>query len=123
MEQDQTGRSARLLRRADHRMVQAVNFDDRTRTWQLVMTGHNLQHVTLGTQADMARLLDLNPSISHLTLEIGDDRVHIARDWPSDQYEEADRLIDRSEEHTSELQSPMRISYAVFCLKKKKNKQ
>src|SRR3546814_4637459 len=40
----------------------------------------------------------------------------------------ADRLVaqvrhdavDRSEEHTSELQSLMRISYAVFCLKKKK---
>src|SRR3546814_10113104 len=30
---------------------------------------------------------------------------------------------ERSEEHTSELQSLMRISYAVFCLKKKKNKQ
>src|SRR3546814_11527939 len=29
----------------------------------------------------------------------------------------------RSEEHTSELQSLMRISYAVFCLKKKKNQQ
>src|SRR3546814_3728329 len=29
----------------------------------------------------------------------------------------------RSEEHTSELQSLMRISYAVFCLKKKQNKQ
>src|SRR3546814_5648316 len=29
-------------------------------------------------------------------------------------------LRDRSEEHTSELQSLMRISYAVFCLKKKK---
>src|SRR3546814_2167320 len=28
------------------------------------------------------------------------------------------RLCDRSEEHTSELQSLMRISYAVFCLKK-----
>src|SRR3546814_2457075 len=28
--------------------------------------------------------------------------------------------VDRSEEHTSELQSLMRISYAVFCLKKKK---
>src|SRR3546814_2827098 len=28
----------------------------------------------------------------------------------------------RSEEHTSELQSLMRISYAVFCLKKKKNR-
>src|SRR3546814_6631541 len=36
-------------------------------------------------------------------------------DWP-------DRL-SRSEEHTSELQSLMRISYAVFCLKKKKTKK
>src|SRR3546814_6509728 len=31
------------------------------------------------------------------------------------------RHASRSEEHTSELQSLMRISYAVFCLKKKKN--
>src|SRR3546814_9570290 len=31
--------------------------------------------------------------------------------------------FDRSEEHTSELQSLMRISYAVFCLKKQKNQQ
>src|SRR3546814_4249862 len=30
------------------------------------------------------------------------------------------RFVDRSEEHTSELQSLMRISYAVFCLKKTK---
>src|SRR3546814_9848967 len=30
------------------------------------------------------------------------------------------RFVGRSEEHTSELQSLMRISYAVFCLKKKK---
>src|SRR3546814_1734371 len=30
---------------------------------------------------------------------------------------------DRSEEHTSELQSLIRISYAVFCLKKKKKKK
>src|SRR3546814_6344442 len=35
---------------------------------------------------------------------------------------EGDDLGIRSEEHTSELQSLMRISYAVFCLKKKKNK-
>src|SRR3546814_2397722 len=34
---------------------------------------------------------------------------------------EAARMNDRSEEHTSELQSLMRISYAVFCLKKKNN--
>src|SRR3546814_3951785 len=35
---------------------------------------------------------------------------------------EEGRQPERSEEHTSELQSLMRISYAVFCLKKKKNK-
>src|SRR3546814_4410372 len=35
---------------------------------------------------------------------------------------ETERAIGRSEEHTSELQSLMRISYAVFCLKKKKEK-
>src|SRR3546814_6106471 len=34
--------------------------------------------------------------------------------------EDAVDRIGRSEEHTSELQSLMRISYAVFCLKKKK---
>src|SRR3546814_1360544 len=37
---------------------------------------------------------------------------------------ETDRLVNfRSEEHTSELQSLMRISYAVFCLKKKQIRQ
>src|SRR5881398_4245908 len=40
---------------------------------------------------------------------------------PGAQFEEFCRRSDgRSEEHTSELQSPLNISYAVFCLKKKK---
>src|SRR3546814_1587241 len=42
---------------------------------------------------------------------------------PGDRREEIARMLsgaERSEEHTSELQSLMRISYAVFCLKKKK---
>src|SRR3546814_6552550 len=34
----------------------------------------------------------------------------------------SEKVVIRSEEHTSELQSLMRISYAVFCLKKKKHK-
>src|SRR3546814_19834608 len=34
-----------------------------------------------------------------------------------------DQLWPRSEEHTSELQSLMRISYAVFCLKKKQERE
>src|SRR3546814_6482964 len=38
----------------------------------------------------------------------------------SDALETAERVKARSEEHTSELQSLMRSSYAVFCLKKKK---
>src|SRR3546814_6769547 len=38
-------------------------------------------------------------------------------------FSEGSRLEYRSEEHTSELQSLMRISYAVFCLKKKRDEQ
>src|SRR3546814_6002177 len=41
---------------------------------------------------------------------------HILGEWPRQ-----DTLALRSEEHTSELQSIMRISYAVFCLNKKNN--
>src|SRR3546814_14000536 len=39
--------------------------------------------------------------------------------WTTASFVETIRDILRSEEHTSELQSLMRISYAVFCLKKK----
>src|SRR3546814_9035241 len=39
---------------------------------------------------------------------------------PDDKEPMVGRQIERSEEHTSELQSLMRNSYAVFCLKKKK---
>src|SRR3546814_2705303 len=43
-------------------------------------------------------------------------------DRPEGDVAPADRqVVGRSEEHTSELQSLMRISYAVFCLKKKKH--
>src|SRR3546814_8909588 len=38
-------------------------------------------------------------------------------------YPIAGLVLARSEEHTSELQSLMRISYAVFCLKKKKSRR
>src|SRR3546814_4135321 len=37
------------------------------------------------------------------------------------QFKDGENAKTRSEEHTSELQSLMRISYAVFCLKKKKH--
>src|SRR3546814_2632825 len=47
--------------------------------------------------------------------------LHPGRQRPLRHHGGADRA--RSEEHTSELQSLMRISYAVFCLKKKKKRQ
>src|SRR3546814_8097621 len=47
---------------------------------------------------------------------VGQDRDLDAEDG------RGDRAAERSEEHTSELQSLMRISYAVFCLQKKNNK-
>src|SRR3546814_5832558 len=53
----------------------------------------------------------LKGPLSAGTITCGDTRITGAR---SD--------IARSEEHTSALQSLMRISYAVFCLKKKKNR-
>src|SRR3546814_7806060 len=43
-------------------------------------------------------------------------------DLPATMFENPAGKAMRSEEHTSELQSLMRISYAVFCLKKKKEK-
>src|SRR3546814_2916341 len=59
---------------------------------------------------------------------VGDHGVHVVGRHQDEaaldlaRIEIADQLPDhRSEEHTSELQSLMRISYAVFCLKKKKH--
>src|SRR3546814_2344901 len=57
-----------------------------------------------------------------------DELVPLYRDPRSDmpvtqfnmKFVEQAGLVKRSEEHTSELQSLMRISYAVFCLKKKR---
>src|SRR3546814_4791065 len=49
----------------------------------------------------------------HLAVEIAGDQMHHGFG--------VGLGLERSEEHTSELQSLMRISYAVFCLKTKKN--
>src|SRR3546814_6241787 len=65
----------------------------------------------------------------HGTLHLIDEALtpDSSRFWPADTYRpgisppsfDKQFVRDRSEEHTSELQSLMRISYAVFCLKKK----
>src|SRR3546814_1684385 len=81
-----------------------------------------------------AQLLDQAHGGDHYAkaLAIQAEKVHDSSKTPSARLLQALRdqnlslhdysLKRRSEEHTSELQSLMRISYAVFCLKKKKQK-
>src|SRR3546814_10077228 len=53
-----------------------------------------------------------------------EDDEHLEREREQHDADERRQADDeRSEEHTSELQSLMRISYAVFCLKKKKKRK
>src|SRR3546814_8078760 len=54
----------------------------------------------------------LDPLKTHTTIIIFKNRIH--------SHQQLAIIAARSEAHTSELQSLMRISYAVFCLKKKK---
>src|SRR3546814_5157102 len=68
----------------------------------------------LGRRADVERP-------AHTVQHVGDVRRAIG---PAEaKRRQPMNLGERSEEHTSELQSLMRISYAVFCLKKKKKLQ
>ena len=60
----------------------------------------------------------INISLAQTELEISKERVRLANEAGGAGVD----LLDRSEEHTSELQSPVPISYAVFCLKKKKTR-
>src|SRR3546814_9506895 len=54
-------------------------------------------------------------------VDLADERcIKMLGDWIAANPEVWNEDIGRSEEHTSELQSLMRISYAVLCLKKKK---
>src|SRR3546814_4648437 len=65
--------------------------------------------------------LEDHPNISAKALEIEpwfDEGADLAFALYADLF--TGSIFERSEEHTSELQSLMRISYAVFCLKKKK---
>src|SRR3546814_2097272 len=70
-------------------------------------------------------ILRLEMDFRHAAVIAGDEAVEDLREpHPRPPVDPAhDAEIDRSEEHTSELQSLMRISYAVFCLKKKTRNQ
>src|SRR3546814_5382704 len=80
-----------------------------------------LDHVDLLEPAEQRAVL-FEMVAELLVCRRADAADHAARQRGLEQVRRIHRAArGRSEEHTSELQSLMRISYAVFCLKKKKN--
>src|SRR3546814_1115165 len=71
------------------------------------------------------RVLYIAKPLGNLYTQVGDlqKALHIHLETIKLAEGQASQLAARSEEHTSELQSLMRISYAVFCLKKKKTQK
>src|SRR3546814_3853449 len=65
--------------------------------------------------------VDIGQGSNTIFVQILADALGVAMDRIDYVMGDTDRTRDRSEEHTSELQSLMRISYAVFCLKTKKS--
>src|SRR3546814_16872678 len=82
----------------------------------------------LGRQRDVCDLLDQRRRMAQVILHelryvrllLGCLGIDVDEDRPRQRLVTAIDHCRRSEEHTSELKSLMRISYAVFCLKKKK---
>src|SRR3546814_10524952 len=66
--------------------------------------------------------VDTGLVLRQLALELRQAQTEVLAQHLEQGHVEDRLVVVRSEEHTSELQSLMRISYAVFCLKKKKNK-
>src|SRR3546814_1299359 len=86
---------------------------------KLVRSEEVYQVVVPGTDGDFGVLEGHAPFMS--TVRDGAIQVFASAGPLLDESTWLSKAAIRSEEHTSELQSLMRISYAVFCLKKKKN--
>src|SRR3546814_7359998 len=80
-------------------------------------------HFKRGVERSRGLVGDEQVRLGHQGHGNGDALAHAARELVRIGREPRRGVRDRSEEHTSELQSLMRISYAVFCLKKKKEKE
>src|SRR3546814_4459219 len=76
---------------------------------------HHASEYTAECDAEM-RELHAHPEV----VAVGECGLDYFRDFSPRPAQRRAFELQRSEEHTSELQSLMRISYAVFCLKKKK---
>src|SRR3546814_2774179 len=88
---------------------------DSCKSWHSPIDGE--RHCLAWVQPDGARTADHR----HRAARVGEEHA-VARAGGEDRlaaHPPRPPLLERSEEHTSELQSLMRISYAVFCLQKK----
>src|SRR3546814_9450022 len=83
------------------------------RTVVLLPKRNNLPYVGWAAEHQLAQLLERGVRIRFQTGPFCHSKLFVV--------DGAYAMIGRSEEHTSELQSLMRISYAVLCLKQKKN--
>src|SRR3546814_14086657 len=75
---------------------------------------HGVRTFSLDSLEELNKIVRATNGASDLTLCV---RLRVSSDYSK--LSLASKFGERSEEHTSELQSLMRISYAVFCLKKK----
>src|SRR3546814_7149633 len=91
-----------------------------TRTYTSFPTRRS-SDLVVGEEVCTQSLLVQRIRIKQASLDIQSHAARRVGDLLAAAVAERDRQEQRSEEHTSELQSLMRISYAVFCLKKKKN--
>src|SRR3546814_1082075 len=86
-----------------------------------VCCGRNGLHVQSHDRPRERRLFELDGAKGLAGRRYGLRARSPDRGYTATGLDEPAQALWRSEEHTSELQSLMRISYAVFCLKKKKN--
>src|SRR3546814_6767262 len=121
------GRTASAIREAER--------DGRLPSRDRTASGHRVQY-TLEELDHMREVFGTRPwreptdtpaiiSVCNFKGGVGKSTIalHLAQHFAINGYRVLFIDCDRSEEHTSELQSLMRISYAVFCLKKKKTLQ
>src|SRR3546814_1552097 len=95
---------------------------DRALAFEIGRAGFERQHVRL-LKPQFGRILDRDHAfarIDHFGQRVEHGRLARTRTAGNDDIEPASASdLERSEEHTSELKSLMRISYAVFCLTNK----
>src|SRR3546814_3739867 len=99
--------SSDLLLRYSYHVAGAVGV-----AMALVMGVDPRDETTLDRASDLGIAFQLANIARDVAEDAAADRCYLPVEW----------MVERSEEHTSELQSLMRISYAVFCLKKQTQK-